>query len=151
MRPHLPIDEHLGLIAALVESHRRLVVTAPPGSGKSTRVPPALVAPGPVFLLQPRRVAARSLARRIASEQGWTLGRQVGYQVRFENVASAATRIKFVTEGILLRRMIDDPTLAGTAALIFDEASPNVLAGVAAATAWQFAMAVAMLVERPTA
>jgi len=105
---------------------RRLILSAPTGSGKSTQVPQmllkhGLLGQGQAVVLQPRRLAARLLAARVSEELGTELGREVGYQVRFENVASAATRIKFVTEGILLRRMIDDPTLAGTAALIFDE------------------------------
>jgi len=121
MRAPLPIDEHLGQIAALVERHRRLVVTAPPGSGKSTRVPPALVAGGPVFLLQPRRVAARSLARRIAVEQGWTLGREVGFQVRFEREFGRETRLLVATEGILTGRLEADPLLGDFTTVVLDE------------------------------
>src|SRR5687767_7348914 len=76
---------------------------------------------GQIVILQPRRLAARMLAARVAEELGVELGREVGYQVRFESAVSAATKIRFVTEGILLRRMIDDPSLPGVAALIFDE------------------------------
>ena len=74
MKIPLPIDDHLARMVSLVAEHRALVVVAPPGAGKTTRLPPALLPRGPVFLLQPRRVAARSLARRIASEQGWAMG-----------------------------------------------------------------------------
>src|SRR5947207_5673689 len=76
---------------------------------------------GRVVILQPRRLAARLLAARVAQEMGVELGREVGYQVRFENVTSDATRIKFETEGILLRRLIQDPALHGIQAIIFDE------------------------------
>src|SRR5882672_9004206 len=76
---------------------------------------------GQVVILQPRRLAARLLASRVAYEMGVELGREVGYQVRFENVTSNATRIKFETEGILLRRLLQDPALRGIQALIFDE------------------------------
>src|SRR4029079_9039790 len=76
---------------------------------------------GQVVILQPRRLAARLLASRVASELGVQLGREVGYQIRFENATTAATRIKFETEGILLRQMLDDAELRGIQALIFDE------------------------------
>ncbi len=105
---------------------RRFVIEAPTGSGKSTQIPQMLLAAGvlgggEIIVLQPRRIAARMLARRVAEELGVRLGQEVGYQVRFENVVSAATRIRFVTEGILLRRMLDDPLLPGVAAVVFDE------------------------------
>jgi len=89
----LPIDASLDAIRAAVRSVRAAVVTAAPGAGKTTRVPPALVVDGPVLLLQPRRVAARAIARRIADEQGWTLGREVGWHVRFERNFSAVTSL----------------------------------------------------------
>src|SRR5438105_7598268 len=112
-------------MAALATSNR-LILQAPTGSGKSTQVPQmlfkhGLLHNGRVVILQPRRLAARLLATRVAQEMGVELGREVGYQVRFENVTSNATRIKFETEGILLRQMIQDPHLAGIQALIFDE------------------------------
>ncbi len=102
---------------------RTAVVVAAPGSGKSTRVPPALLpfALGQVLLLQPRRVAAIALAERIAREQGWRLGREVGYRVRFERVGSAATRLWVMTEGTLTRRLISDPYLEGVGAVVLDE------------------------------
>jgi ATP-dependent helicase HrpB len=117
----LPIDEHLEAISSLLARHRRLVLMAPPGSGKSTRVPPALLSSGPVFLLQPRRVAARALARRIADEQGFTLGREVGYQVRFEREFGPDTRLLVATEGILTARLEGDPLLSEFATVILDE------------------------------
>lgn len=105
---------------------RRFVIEAPTGSGKSTQIPQMLsgsgvLDEGEVIILQPRRIAARMLARRVAEEMGVRLGQEVGYQVRFESVISAATRVRYVTEGILLRRMLNDPQLKGVAAVVFDE------------------------------
>lgn len=126
MANKLPIyDIESSLIAAL-EKYRRLVVAAPTGSGKSTQVPQMLLnngslGDGQVVVLQPRRLATRMLAARVAQERNVELGCEVGYQIRLENMASAATRIKFVTEGILLRSMLSDPSLTGISALIFDE------------------------------
>lgn len=96
---------------------------APPGSGKTTRVPPALldVVEGTVVVLQPRRVAARMAARRIAEERGGRVGGEVGYRTRFERKVSAETRIEFVTEGLLLRRLQADPFLEGVGAVVLDE------------------------------
>src|SRR5437762_2566658 len=122
----LPIYEIKNKIAASLRKTRRLILQAPTGSGKSTQVPQmllkhGLLASGRVVILQPRRLAARLLASRVAQEMGVELGREVGYQVRFENVTSPATRIKFETEGILLRQLIDDPGFTGIQAVIFDE------------------------------
>jgi ATP-dependent helicase HrpB len=117
----LPIDEHLRAIQALVHAHRALVIVAPPGAGKTTRVPPALIERGPVIVLQPRRIAARSLARRIASERGWTLGREVGWQVRFEKNFTRETRLLIATEGILTARLQGDPLLSDFATVVVDE------------------------------
>ena len=117
----LPIDDHLEEVRSEVARTRRLVLLAPPGAGKSTRVPPALLHLGPVFLLQPRRVAARSLARRIAGEQGFTLGREVGYQVRFEREFGRETRLLVATEGILTARLEADPLLSEFATVVLDE------------------------------
>ena len=97
------------------------MIIAAPGAGKTTRVPPALLADGPVILLQPRRVAARAIAARIAAERGWTLGREVGWQVRFERRFSADTRLLVVTEGILTARLQHDPLLSDFTTVILDE------------------------------
>ena len=125
---HLPIDEALPEILACVRRSRTLVLVAEPGAGKTTRVPPALVASGllsqahpTLVLLQPRRVAARSVASRIADERGWTLGGEVGYQVRFERKIGPRTRLQVVTEGILTRRLVVDPFLEGVGAVVLDE------------------------------
>ena len=88
MPGHLPIDPYIPAIVDALRRRRAAVVTAAPGAGKTTRVPPALVADGPVILLQPRRVAARAIAARIAAERSWTLGREVGWQIRFESSSS---------------------------------------------------------------
>ena len=100
---------------------RAAVVTAAPGAGKTTRVPPALIDDGPVILLQPRRVAARAIAARIASERGWTLGREVGWQIRFDRTFTAETRLLVVTEGILTARLQTDPLLSGFNTIVLDE------------------------------
>ena len=100
---------------------RAAVVVAAPGAGKTTRVPPALAVDGPVIVLQPRRVAARAMARRIAAEQGWTLGEEVGWHVRFERRFSAETRVLFATEGILTARLLQDPLLSGFPTIVLDE------------------------------
>jgi len=117
----LPIDAALADIAARVDRHRALILSAPPGAGKSTRVPPALMTAGPVILLQPRRVAARAVATRIAHEQGWTVGREVGWQIRFERRFSQETRLLVVTEGILTARLQQDPLLSDFSTLVLDE------------------------------
>src|SRR5688572_28983839 len=80
-----------------------------------------LAADGKILVLQPRRVAARATAARIAAERGGQLGDEIGYQVRFESRTSARTRLAVITEGILLRRLLDDPFLQGVAAVVFDE------------------------------
>jgi ATP-dependent helicase HrpB len=126
MREPLPIDPLLPELMAALRGAGAAVLQAPPGAGKTTRVPPALLAAGlagrgQVVVLEPRRVAARAAARRIAAEQGWRLGKEVGYQVRFERVASERTRILVVTEGVLLRRLQEDPLLEGVGAVVFDE------------------------------
>ena len=79
----LPVDAFIDPIRDALDRHRAAVLTAAPGAGKTTRVPPALVDQGRVLLLQPRRVAARAMARRIAGERGWTLGREVGWLVEY--------------------------------------------------------------------
>jgi ATP-dependent helicase HrpB len=117
----LPIDPYVDQILGHVRRARAAVVTAAPGAGKTTRVPPALMADGPVILLQPRRVAARAIAARIAHERGWTLGREVGWQVRFDRRLSDATRLLVVTEGILTARLQTDPLLSDFRTVVLDE------------------------------
>src|SRR3954466_4400032 len=125
-REDLPIYELENSIVQNLRAHSRLIIQAPTGSGKSTQVPQILfdrgmLGDGQVVILQPRRLAARLLASRVASERGSRLGDEVGFQIRFENVTSARTRIRFVTEGILLRQLIQDPELRGISAILFDE------------------------------
>ncbi len=117
----LPIDTHIGAITAALKQHRAVVVVAAPGAGKTTRVPPALAADGPVILLQPRRVAARTIAKRIADEQGWTLGREVGWHVRLDKRFAPNTRLLVATEGILTARLQHDPLLSDFSCIILDE------------------------------
>lgn len=120
-REPLPIDRCLPDICTLVDRHRALILSAAPGAGKSTRVPPALTASGPVILLQPRRVAARAVATRIAQEQGWVIGREVGWQVRLERRFSEDTQLLVVTEGILAARLQRDPLLSDFTTIVLDE------------------------------
>lgn len=125
-RRELPIYELEAAIVLAAREKSRLIVQAPTGSGKSTQVPQMLLGHdllgrGEVVVLQPRRIAARMLAARVAHERDSALGGEVGYQVRFENATSQKTRIRFVTEGILLRQLINEPQLRGTSAIIFDE------------------------------
>lgn len=127
MQTDLPIwDLHDGLRAAW-RRHNRLVLIAPTGSGKTTQVCQMLAQDGRVptdkqiVVLQPRRVAARSVARRVAEEMNVAPGSAVGYQVRFEDALAPDTRIAFVTEGILLRWLHSDPTLSRVSAILFDE------------------------------
>jgi ATP-dependent helicase HrpB len=126
MMNRLPIYDIERELVARLRTDRRLILSAPTGSGKSTQVPQILLRhgfldAGQVVVLQPRRLAARLLAARVAEELGVQLGQEVGYQIRFDNVTSAKTKIRFVTEGVLLRQMLDDPQLRGVSALIFDE------------------------------
>ena len=123
----LPIYELESAVVASLRARGRLIVQAPTGSGKSTQIPQMLLqhgllgAKGEVVVLQPRRLAARLLARRVAEEVGTKLGEVVGYQIRLESRVSERTRIRFVTEGILLRQMSFDATLRGISAIVFDE------------------------------
>ena len=119
----LPVDAILQDIVAALEHTPNLVIEAPPGAGKTTRVPPALldVVRGEVLVLEPRRIAARMAARRVAAEMGETVGATVGYQVRFDEVAGPRTRLRFVTEGVLTRRLSGDAALRGVGAVVLDE------------------------------
>ncbi len=121
----LPIYELRDKLLAALKTDSRLIIEAPTGSGKSTQVPQMLLdsglCDGDIVVLQPRRIAARMLARRVSHERGGETGGEVGYQVRFENCISNKTRIRYVTEGILLRQILSDPELRGVSAVIFDE------------------------------
>jgi len=125
-RLDLPIFELEHALVAALRTQSRLILQAPTGSGKSTQVPQimldhGLLGEGEVVVLQPRRLATRMLAARVASERGTGLGEEVGYQIRFDRVVSARTKIRFVTEGVLLRQMLQDPKLEKVSAILFDE------------------------------
>jgi ATP-dependent helicase HrpB len=122
----LPIYELRSELSNALTETNRIIIEAPTGSGKSTQVPQMVLdggkaGPGEVVVLQPRRLAARLLAKRVAFERGEPLGGEVGYQVRMENHVSARTQIRYVTEGILLRQFLSDPELRGVSAIVFDE------------------------------
>jgi len=122
----LPIDGLLPEIAASLRDEPALVLEAPPGAGKTTRVPRAileagLAGEGEVVVLEPRRLAARLAARRVAEELGERPGHTVGWQVRFEDVTGPATRIRYVTEALLTRRLLAAPALPGVGAVVLDE------------------------------
>ena len=122
----LPIWQLHRQIIDTLQEHGRAVLVAPTGSGKTTQVPQMLLDADPgmtgrIVVLQPRRVAARTVAARVAFERNVKLGGEVGYQIRFEDRTSLGTRICFVTEGILLRWLQDDPTLGDVAVILFDE------------------------------
>ena len=119
----LPIDALIPDILAHLRTSNTLVLEAPPGAGKTTRVPPALLDLGPreVLVLEPRRLAARLAARFVAGERGERVGDTVGYQVRFEEVAGPRTRLRFLTEGVLTRRLLSNPKLERVGTVILDE------------------------------
>lgn len=132
--PAFPITPLLPEIRASLAAHPRLVLEAPPGAGKTTQVPLALLgeawlAGGKVLMLEPRRIAARAAAQFMARQLGEEVGQTVGYRIRFESKVSAATRIEVVTEGILTRLIQEDPELAGVGAILFDEFHERHLAG----------------------
>ena len=108
----LPVDSHIERLRAALDRHRAAVLTAAPGAGKTTRVPPTLIDRGRVLLLQPRRVAARAIARRIAEERSWTIGRNIGWHIRFDRRFTRDTRLLVVTEGMLTAYLQDDPLLS---------------------------------------
>ena len=122
----LPIDAALGELAATLAANNTAVLVAPPGAGKTTRVPLALLDESwtrgrKIIVLEPRRIAARASAERMAQTLGERVGETIGYRVRFGSKVSRATRIEVVTEGIFSRQILDDPELAGVAAVLFDE------------------------------
>jgi ATP-dependent helicase HrpB len=122
----LPIDAHMPAIVAALRARPNLVLVAEPGAGKTTRLPRALLEAGfaesgEILVLEPRRIATRMAARRVAWELGEEVGGRIGYQVRFEQASSARTRVRFLTEGILTRRLVDDPQLRGVSTVVLDE------------------------------
>jgi ATP-dependent helicase HrpB len=119
----LPVDVLLPEIISSLQRNPNLVIEAPPGAGKTTRVPPVLlgIVRGEVIVLEPRRIAARLAARRVAWELGEQVGETVGYQVRFEEAVGPSTRLRFVTEGLFTRRLLSDPSLKGVDAVVLDE------------------------------
>ena len=122
----LPIDPLLPHVVSVVRAHASLVLTAPPGAGKTTRVPRALheaglAGAGEIVVLEPRRIAARLAAARVAAELEERLGESVGYTIRYERVGGPRTRIRFITEAVLTRRLVGDPALSGVAVVVLDE------------------------------
>ena len=120
----LPVGEVAAEVNATLRQKPRVVVTAPPGAGKSTLLPLTIMTDTPegrILMLEPRRLAARQVAQRMADMIGERVGQTVGYTIRFESRVSAGTRIEVVTEGILQRMLVDDPTLDGISVVIFDE------------------------------
>ncbi|MES2404117.1 MAG: ATP-dependent helicase HrpB [Pseudomonadota bacterium] len=134
MTDALPITPLLPRIRASLAAHTRLVLEAPPGAGKTTQVPPALLdspwlGARKIVMLEPRRIAARAAAGFMAAQRGEAVGQTIGYRIRFESRVSAATRIEVVTEGILTRMLQDDPELPDVGAIVFDEFHERHLAG----------------------
>ncbi|MDF2849069.1 MAG: hrpB, partial [Oerskovia sp.] len=122
--PDLPVRHHLAELTDAVRDRGVAVLQAPPGTGKTTLVPPALAAAlpaGRVVVTQPRRIAARAAARRLAHLLGEPVGRTVGFSVRGESRTGPETRVEVVTTGVLLRRLQRDPELAGVGAVVLDE------------------------------
>lgn len=123
----LPVDSRIPEILALLEGGRSLVVQAAPGTGKTTRIPAALLGSKfrhpemEIVVLEPRRLAAKMAARRVAEERSEEIGKTIGYQFRFENVGGPQTRLRFMTEGMLMRRLLSDPHLERIAAVVLDE------------------------------
>lgn len=120
---NLQIDSHLESLISLLQQHQNLIISAAPGSGKTTRLPPALIQffNKKILVLEPRRIAALAAADRISQENNWKLGDQVGYQVRFDNCFNTQTKLLFLTEALLTRKMIDDPSLEDVDVIILDE------------------------------
>lgn len=124
--PSLPIDSLLTEIGHTLQQHNELILEAPPGAGKTTRVPLALLdqpwlGQQTILLLEPRRLAAKAAAQRLAEQLNEPVGKRVGYRIRLESRVSADTRIEVITEGILTRMLQEDPGLEGVGAILFDE------------------------------
>jgi ATP-dependent helicase HrpB len=124
--PHLPVSDSLPALTTALQENNRAILSAPPGAGKTTIVPLHLLGEawrgdGRIILLEPRRLAARAAAGRMASLLGESVGETIGYRMRLDNRISARTRIEVVTEGVFARMILEDPELAGIAAVLFDE------------------------------
>ena len=122
----LPVLAVLPQLQAALAGNQPVALVAPPGAGKTTAVPPALLgekwaSAGKLILLSPRRLAARAAAERMAEQWGEPVGQTIGYRTRLDARTSAATRIEVVTEGIFTRMLVSDPELAGVAGVLFDE------------------------------
>lgn len=149
--PGLPVTAAIPALKEALAAGRAAVLVAPPGAGKTTLVPLALLdepwrGDGRIVLLEPRRLAARAAARRMAALIGEEPGETVGYAMRMENRTSARTKILVVTEGVFSRMLLDDPELPGVAAVLFDEFHERSLDG-------DFGLALALDVQgalRPT-
>ncbi|GIK50639.1 MAG: ATP-dependent helicase HrpB [Hyphomonadaceae bacterium] len=130
----LPVEEALPRLRDALAARSEAVLVAPPGAGKTTRAPPALLdepwaARGKIILLSPRRIAARAAAARMAGERGERVGETIGYRVRLDSKVGPRTRIEVVTEGVFTRMILDDPELSGVAAVLFDEFHERSLEG----------------------
>ena len=125
----LPIDEVLNELIKAMREKNHAVLQAPPGAGKTTRIPIALLASDlfekKIIMLQPRRLAVRSAAKRLAQHYGDQLGQTVGYRMRGESKVSKETRIEVVTEGVLIKMIQNDPELNNVSCIIFDEFKPK--------------------------
>jgi ATP-dependent helicase HrpB len=123
VRISLPVDSQLEEISNAVKKSRNIILTATPGAGKTTRLPPELLSSvsGQILILEPRRMAAVAAAHRIAEERGWRVGEEVGYQVRFDSKVGPRTRLRFVTDALALRMLVDDPELKGIDLVVIDE------------------------------
>src|SRR5688572_16681191 len=130
----LPVEEVLPDLRAALAARGEAVLVAPPGAGKTTRIPPALLQEawaqaGKIVLLSPRRIAARAAAARMAFERGEHVGDTIGYRVRLDSRIGPKTRIEVVTEGVFTRMVLDDAELKGVAAVLFDEFHERSLEG----------------------
>ncbi|HBS32200.1 MAG TPA: ATP-dependent helicase HrpB, partial [Parvularcula sp.] len=126
MRAPLPIDEALPRIKSALAADTRLVLAAPPGAGKTTQVPLALLDEDwldgrRIIMLEPRRIAARMAAERMAAALGERTGETIGLATRVDRRVSAKTRIEVVTDGLFTRRILNEPDLPDTGAVLFDE------------------------------
>src|SRR5690606_7685923 len=119
----LPIDAIIPEIISSMEKKQNLILTASPGAGKTTRLPPALLSltDQKILVLAPRRIAAVAAAQRISQERQWQIGQEIGYQVRFDAKANNKTRLLFLTEALLTQKMIADPELKDVGIVILDE------------------------------